>query len=141
MGERFAVRNSGAIAVVEGTGDHGCEYMTGGTVVVLGRTGRNFAAGMSGGAAFVWDPLNEFPCRFNSNHGLTELERVTHPEDVEIVRSLVETHRRYTLSDRADSILKDWDECIRQFWKVVSIEYRHAQALLAAEAKAAQPTA
>jgi glutamate synthase domain-containing protein 2/glutamate synthase domain-containing protein 1/glutamate synthase domain-containing protein 3 len=141
VGERFAVRNSGAIAVVEGTGDHGCEYMTGGTVVVLGRTGRNFAAGMSGGAAFVWDPLNEFPCRFNSNHGLTELERVTDPEDVEIVRSLVETHRRYTLSDRADSILKDWDECIRQFWKVVSIEYRHAQALLAAEAKAAQPTA
>ncbi|MCS6777704.1 MAG: glutamate synthase large subunit [Chloroherpetonaceae bacterium] len=127
VGERFAVRNSGAIAVVEGVGDHGCEYMTGGVVVVLGRTGRNFAAGMSGGEAFVWDPNNDFEQRVNFNNGLIELEPVTYPQDVELLRSLIEKHLRYTRSDRAALILQNWKDALPQFKKVVSVEYRRAR--------------
>ncbi len=130
VGERFAVRNSGATAVVEGTGDHGCEYMTGGVVVVLGRTGRNFAAGMSGGVAYVWDPDGDFHKRMNYNHGLTELEPVT---DSQELRAHVENHLRYTQSDRAAVILQNWDTSVTQFVKIVSLEYRNAQAALAAE--------
>ena len=112
VGERFAVRNSGARAVVEGTGDHGCEYMTGGTVVVLGSTGRNFAAGMSGGVAYVWDPNKEFQAHCNRNHGLTELEPVTDEIDVAELRDLIQTHQTYTSSDRAADILRRWDETL-----------------------------
>ena len=123
-GERFAVRNSGANAVVEGVGDHGCEYMTGGVVVVLGRTGRNFAAGMSGGEAFVWDPDGDFHLRFNRNHGLTELEQVTEEADISLLRGLIQAHLRHTNSDRAAEILSNWDTALPQFHKVASLEYR-----------------
>jgi len=136
VGERFAVRNSGANAVVEGTGDHGCEYMTGGTVVVLGETGRNFAAGMSGGVAYVWDPAGVFPGRLNDNHGLVLLEKVTETGDIETLKSLIENHQRLTLSDRASTILQHWEETLPQFVKVVSLEYRQLLAARAAEAKA-----
>ena len=91
-GERFAVRNSGAVAVVEGVGDHGCEYMTGGRVVVLGRTGRNFAAGMSGGIAYVFDPPRQFRPRCNLS--LVDLETVTSDEDITLVRDLITRHIR-----------------------------------------------
>ncbi len=127
VGERFAVRNSGANAVVEGTGDHGCEYMTGGTVVVLGRTGRNFAAGMSGGVAYVWNPDGDFESRFNDNHGLCLLERVTEEGDIAELRGLIEKQERYTRSDRASWIVQNWEETLPQFVKVVSLEYRQAQ--------------
>jgi glutamate synthase domain-containing protein 2/glutamate synthase domain-containing protein 1/glutamate synthase domain-containing protein 3 len=130
VGERFAVRNSGAIAVVEGTGDHGCEYMTGGTVVVLGKTGRNFAAGMSGGEAYVWNPGGDFHQCYNDNHGLIVLEPVEDEEDIRALRALIENHQRYTHSDRAACILNNWEETRRQFVKVVSLEYRRAQAEL-----------
>jgi glutamate synthase domain-containing protein 3 len=130
VGERFAVRNSGATAVVEGTGDHGCEYMTGGMVVVLGKTGRNFAAGMSGGEAYVWNPDGDFHQRCNLNHGLIELEHVTDEEDLRTLKALIEKHQRYTLSDRAATLLNHWEESSRQFVKVVSVEYRRAQAEL-----------
>ena len=135
VGERFAVRNSGANAVVEGTGDHGCEYMTGGTVVVLGHTGRNFAAGMSGGVAYVWDPEETFARRLNDNHGLIVLEKVTAGQDVEELKTLIENHQRLTRSDRAATILQRWQETLPQFVKVVSLEYRRAQSALEAEAK------
>jgi glutamate synthase domain-containing protein 2/glutamate synthase domain-containing protein 1/glutamate synthase domain-containing protein 3 len=127
VGERFAVRNSGARAVVEGTGDHGCEYMTGGVVVVLGATGRNFAAGMSGGVAYVWNPDRRFESRCNRNHGLTVLESVEN-DDAEQLRSLIEKHLEYTGSARAGAILADWSSSVKQFVKVVSLEYRRAQA-------------
>lgn len=127
VGERFAVRNSGAKAVVEGTGDHGCEYMTGGVVVVLGETGRNFAAGMSGGEAYVWDPERTFRSRCNLNHGLTELEKVTEEADITLLQMLIEAHRTYTRSDRAAFILQNWKTTLPQFVKVVSLEYRKAQ--------------
>ena len=136
VGERFAVRNSGANAVVEGTGDHGCEYMTGGTVVVLGQTGRNFAAGMSGGVAYIWDPEGTFHRGLNDNHGLIVLEKVTEARDAETLKTLIETHQRLTRSDRAATILQCWEETLPQFVKVVSLEYRRAQAAQAAEANA-----
>jgi glutamate synthase (ferredoxin) len=110
-GERFAVRNSGAVAVVEGVGDHGCEYMTNGTVVVLGEAGRNFAAGMSGGEAYVYDPTGEFPSRLNDE--LVSLARVTVDADL---RRLVERHARYTGSQRATELLARWDAA--WFWHV-----------------------
>jgi len=134
VGERFCVRNSGAVAVVEGTGDHGCEYMTGGVVVVLGRTGRNFAAGMSGGEAFVWDPDGSFRLRCNLNHGLTELEPLREERDIALVRELIENHYRYTGSDRAAALLERWEEVLPQFVKVVSLEYRRVLQQRAASA-------
>src|SRR5215203_2131024 len=112
VGERFAVRNSGAHAVVEGVGDHGCEYMTGGKVVILGPTGRNFAAGMSGGMAFVLDPDNRFPERCNQE--IVDLEDPT-TEDFEEVRALVEEHRERTGSTVAQRVLDQWDE-LRGAW-------------------------
>jgi glutamate synthase (NADPH/NADH) large chain len=123
-GERFAVRNSGAIAVVEGVGDHGCEYMTGGTVVVLGRTGRNFAAGMSGGVAFVLDEFGEFEKHCNS--AMVELSRVTARSDQKLLRRLVEQHARYTGSARAKRELGRWQTSQRHFLVVVPREYRQA---------------
>jgi len=145
-GERFAVRNSGAAAVVEGTGDHGCEYMTGGTVVVLGGTGRNFAAGMSGGVAYVWDPDRSF--RHRCNLSMVELDSVLpHSEqealnnidvwhsaqrgherqtDETILRRLVEEHFRYTGSYRAREILGDWEASRGKFVKVMPTDYKRA---------------
>ena len=122
VGERFAVRNSGATAVVEGLGDHGCEYMTGGTIVVLGETGRNFAAGMSGGVAYIYDPEQQFPSRVNREQNLL-LESVE-GADADYLRGLVETHATLTGSARAKHLLADWDNTLPQFVKVISREYK-----------------
>ena len=122
-GERFAVRNSGATAVVEGVGDHGCEYMTNGTVVVLGSTGRNFAAGMSGGRAFVFDDQGDFSSR-RCNRTSVDLEPLVTDEDVAEVRSLLERHRDLTGSPRAAWILEHWAETQPQFIKVFPHEYK-----------------
>ena len=112
-GERFAVRNSGAVAVVEGTGDHACEYMTAGTVVVLGETGRNVAAGMTGGELYVHDPAGRLPLRLNSQ--LVAAER---PAELDRVRELVARHERYTGSARAAALLGDWDRQAQHWWLV-----------------------
>jgi glutamate synthase (NADPH/NADH) large chain len=158
-GERFAVRNSGAVAVVEGTGDHGCEYMTGGVVAVLGRTGRNFAAGMSGGIAYVLDEDGSFESRCNMS--MVELEPVVEEEmllereyghggdletsglveimsnlgngDAERLRALVTRHRSFTGSARAAEILANWDAYLPKFKKVMPVEYRRALAELEKE--------
>lgn len=140
VGERFAVRNSGAVAVVEGVGDHGCEYMTGGTVVVLGRTGRNFGAGMSGGVAFVLDEFRELESQCNA--AMVELTRVTDRSDRDLLRRLVEQHARYTGSARAKRELGRWDVSERHFIAVVPREYRQAlERLSDAVAAAAMPGA
>jgi glutamate synthase domain-containing protein 3 len=122
-GERFAVRNSGAVAVVEGVGDHGCEYMTNGTVVVLGATGRNFAAGMSGGRAFVFDDQGDFTSR-RCNKISVDLEPLISDEDVAEVRGLLERHRDLTGSPRAAWILEHWADAQPQFIKVFPHEYK-----------------
>jgi glutamate synthase (ferredoxin) len=123
-GERFAVRNSGAIAVVEGVGDHGCEYMTGGKIVVLGRTGRNFAAGMSGGIAYIYDPEQKFV------NGLCNTETIefetVEGNDAEELKNLVERHVDYTNSARGIELLNDWDTNLNSFVKVMPIEYKKA---------------
>src|SRR5690606_22486657 len=121
-GERFAVRNSGARAVVEGVGDHGCEYMTGGVVVVLGRTGRNFAAGMSGGYAFVLDQDGKFRKRCNT--GMVGLEGVIDEADIDLLRGLIEAHVEHTGSQLGTRILENWDLYLTRFVKVVPTEYR-----------------
>ena len=121
-GERFCVRNSGVQAVIEGIGDHGCEYMTGGVAVVLGPTGRNFAAGMSGGIAFVYDPDDDFAIRFND--GLADLETLSDPEDIALLRQLVEDHLEYTGSAPAEKILADWNQSVTRFKKVMPRDYR-----------------
>jgi glutamate synthase domain-containing protein 2/glutamate synthase domain-containing protein 3 len=123
-GERFAVRNSGAVAVVETVGDHGCEYMTGGVVVVLGRTGRNFAAGMSGGVAFVLDADGTLARRCNL--ALVELEPVSRQADLALLRRLVRQHARYTGSRRARRILQEWEAMAPKFVRVMPTEYRRA---------------
>jgi glutamate synthase (NADPH) large chain len=149
-GERFAVRNSGAAAVVEGTGDHGCEYMTKGTVVVLGGTGRNFAAGMSGGIAYVFDENGDFATRCNQS--MCELERVLpaaeQQEKVDeaiwhlgetdefILRGLIESHFRHTGSLRARMIVDQWPAMRAKFVKVFPNEYRRALKELAAAQEA-----
>jgi glutamate synthase domain-containing protein 3 len=120
--ERFCVRNSGAWAVVEGVGDHGCEYMTGGRAVVLGPTGRNFAAGMSGGVAYVWDVAGDFNIRCNL--GMVALEHVVAEEDIAELRELVESHQQATSSTVAERLLNDWTTAIRQFVKVMPIDYK-----------------
>jgi glutamate synthase (NADPH/NADH) large chain len=151
-GERFAVRNSGAIAVVEGVGDHGCEYMTGGVVVVLGETGRNFAAGMSGGVAYVLDESGDFSHRCNlamvelqpvpsearalekfdhqggdlENHGLVDIMRDMTRHDEQRLRTLIEKHRRYTGSEKARRILENWPAYAPRFVKVMPVDYRLA---------------
>ncbi|MGH7022626.1 MAG: glutamate synthase-related protein, partial [Caulobacteraceae bacterium] len=154
-GERFAVRNSGAVAVVEGVGDHGCEYMTGGVVVVLGETGRNFAAGMSGGLAYVWDPRGVFASLVNpamielsaveAGRGDTGLPLPEAPSvwdagmgdplhhDAERLRILIERHHRHTGSARAAALLADWPTVLGQFVKVTPRDYRRALTEMAAE--------
>ncbi|MFZ9682596.1 MAG: glutamate synthase-related protein, partial [Cephaloticoccus sp.] len=116
-GERFAVRNSGATAVVEGVGDHGCEYMTGGVVVVLGRTGKNFSAGMSGGLAFVYDERGTLPERHNPQ--MIDLERLASGDESESLRQLVAAHAKATGSPHAQRLLEDWPAAVAKFWKVV----------------------
>ncbi|HEX5378854.1 MAG TPA: glutamate synthase large subunit [Phenylobacterium sp.] len=165
-GERFAVRNSGAVTVVEGLGDHGCEYMTGGVVVVLGDTGRNFAAGMSGGVAYVFDPKNRFEPLCNT--AMVDLERVTPQSaasdepgrpsqksvsvdnagmgdmlgfDAERLKIMIERHQMHTGSKRAQSILDDWDACVGQFWKVMPKDYRRALTDMAAARRTAAAVA
>jgi glutamate synthase (NADPH) large chain len=122
-GERFAVRNSGATAVVEGVGDHGCEYMTNGTVIVLGTTGRNFAAGMSGGIAYVYDDQGDFSSR-RCNKASVDLEPLASVEDVDRVRGLLERHRDLTGSPRAAWILEHWADAQPGFIKVFPHEYK-----------------
>jgi glutamate synthase (NADPH/NADH) large chain len=167
-GERFAVRNSGAVAVVEGVGDHGCEYMTGGVVAVLGDTGRNFAAGMSGGVAYVYDPAGRFGALCNK--AMVDVERVApaapaadrdetlRPRqrsvsvedagmgdalrfDAERLRILVERHHLYTGSARAAALLGDWEAALGAFMKVMPKDYRRALETQAAERAAAKPVA
>ena len=141
-GERFAVRLSGASAVVEGLGDHGCEYMTGGTVVVLGRTGRNFASGMSGGVAYVFDADGDFES--NCNTSMVTLERVTGSEeqrrtgtpegwhngqtDEEILKGLISEHARLTGSRLAGELLEHWSSSRSRFVKVMPLQYQAALA-------------
>jgi glutamate synthase (ferredoxin) len=135
-GERFAVRNSGAQTVVEGVGDHGCEYMTGGRVVVLGRTGRNFAAGMSGGIAYVLDLAGDFPQRCNT--GMADLEPLVEDEDVRLVRELIARHIEHTESTYAASILADFTALQQKFVKIMPRDYKRvlrAEALARAESR------
>ena len=122
-GERFAVRNSGATAVVEGVGDHGCEYMTNGVVVVLGSAGRNFAAGMSGGIAYVLDVKGDFAEK-RCNHGSVDLEPVVEPQDLELLRGLITRHAELTGSKQATRTLQNWEELLRRFHKVFPREYK-----------------
>ncbi|MBN1291068.1 MAG: glutamate synthase large subunit [Candidatus Latescibacteria bacterium] len=121
-GERFAVRNSGAIAVVEGIGDHGCEYMTGGVVVVLGSTGNNFAAGMGGGIAYVYNKSEMFESRCNLD--MVDLESVWQDDDVKQLRSMIETYFKLTDSTTAGRILENWESALPLFVKVMPIDYR-----------------
>ena len=121
-GERFAIRNSGACAVVEGVGDHCCEYMTGGRVVVLGRTGINFGAGMSGGLAYVYDKKHHFDDCCNLD--MVDLESVTLPEDIKELRMMIEAHIHYTKSTKAKKILDNWENELPCFVKVFPMEYR-----------------
>jgi len=123
-GERFCVRNSGATAVVEGLGDHGCEYMTGGLVVVLGKTGCNFAAGMSGGLTYVLDEAQLFDTLCNLD--MVELESVWKEEDKDLLNNLIRQHLIYTNSKRAQHILDAWPDMVGKFVKVVPIDYRKA---------------
>ena len=122
VAERFCVRNSGASTVVEGVGDHGCEYMTGGRTVILGPTGRNFAAGMSGGIAYVWDREGDFNLRCNLE--LVALEKVEDPDDIAEVRELIEKHQQFTGSPVAESVLADWDNFLSQLVKVMPTDYK-----------------
>jgi len=123
-GERFGVRNSGVSAVVEAVGDHGCEYMTGGRVVVLGRTGRNFAAGMSGGVAYVLDEAGDFAKRCNQD--MVGLEKLANQDEIEAVWKLVQRHRTYTRSERAAKVLGDWKNLVPKFVKVLPKDYKRA---------------
>ena len=123
-GERFCVRNSGAKAVVEGIGDHGCEYMTGGIAVILGEVGRNFGAGMSGGIAYVYDANKTFKKHCNTE-GLN-LDPVTETEDIATLKGLIENHYNATLSPLAQRILEKWEVELPKFIKVLPEEYRQA---------------
>ena len=120
--ERFAVRNSGAMAVVEGVGDHGCEYMTGGRVVILGSTGRNFAAGMSGGIAYIYDPDDQLLS--NINLELVEIEAMDQEADIEELKELISSHANLTGSVVAQKLLDDWSSCLGSFKKVIPVKYR-----------------
>ena len=120
-GERFAIRNSGAHTVVEGVGDHCCEYMTGGYVVIIGETGVNFAAGMSGGIAYVLNESDAFPGRCNMD--LVALETLQ-SEDLDIISNLLHKHVEYTGSPKAKRILASWESYVRQFVKIMPIDYK-----------------
>ena len=128
-GERFCVRNSGATAVVEGVGDHGCEYMTGGVALVLGKIGRNFAAGMSGGIAYI---LNEDLNKNHFNYEMIELETPDN-QDIDLIKSLVEKHFSNTSSQIAERIIKNWKIYKDKFIKVMPTEYKLALEKLAKE--------
>jgi glutamate synthase (NADPH/NADH) large chain len=128
VGERFCVRNSGATAVVEGVGDHGCEYMTGGRVVVLGSTGRNFGAGMSGGIAYVYDRNNDFDRKIN--YEMVEVEQLD-AEDREFLRSAIEAHRMYTDSAVASRMLASWSVEVSRFRKVMPVDYKRVLDVMA----------
>ena len=130
-GERFCVRNSGATAVVEGVGDHGCEYMTGGKVVELGKTGRNFAAGMSGGIAYVLDPTDEFK-NGNCNMEMINFEKIERNEAKEL-KQLIKNHLKYTQSELAYRILDDWENYLPKFVKVMPTDYKKALERIAEE--------
>jgi glutamate synthase (NADPH/NADH) large chain len=136
-GERFAVRNSGADTVVEGVGSNGCEYMTGGTAVILGSLGVNFAAGMTGGMAFVYDPENLFTLKVNPE--TVSFQRVDHPHWEAVLKALVEEHVAETKSPLGARLLNDWNRCLDHFWQVVPKEMlsRLPQPLTTAEAKRA----
>lgn len=120
--ERFAVRNSGAYAVCEGVGDHGCEYMTGGRVVILGSTGRNFAAGMSGGIAYVLDVKHEFRERCNTES--VELDTINDPKEVAFVKNMIESHAHYTGSVHAAKIIENWAQLLPSFIRVMPVDYK-----------------
>jgi len=138
-GERFCVRNSGVTAVVEGVGDHGCEYMTGGVAVILGRTGRNFAAGMSGGIAYVLDEHQLFDTLCNLD--MVDLESVWQDEDKDRLGELIRRHLQYTGSEQAERILDNWAQMVGRFVKVMPIEYRRAlQQLRQREQRQAEST-
>jgi glutamate synthase (ferredoxin) len=121
-GERFCVRNSGVQAVVEGVGDHGCEYMTGGRVVVLGPTGRNFAAGMSGGVAYILDEAGQFTR--NCNKEMVSLSKLEDPEEVKLIHGLILRHAQYTGSKRAEEVLASWTTWLPFFVRVMPNDYR-----------------
>ncbi|HEY6515810.1 MAG TPA: hypothetical protein VIY50_06670, partial [Steroidobacteraceae bacterium] len=127
-GERFAVRNSGADAVVEAVGDHGCEYMTGGRVVVLGPAGRNFGAGMSGGIAYVLDEAGDFAPHVNAQ--MVGIERLEDPEEIARVRGMIERHREFTRSERARYVLASWERLLPKFVAVVPKDFKRAVASL-----------
>ena len=127
-GERFAVRNSGVDTVVEAVGDHGCEYMTGGRVVVLGPTGRNFAAGMSGGIAYLLDENNEAVARINPQ--MVEIERVEDPQEAEELRALIQKHVDATGSKHAENILAAWPTKLPKFVRVIPKDYKRVLACL-----------
>jgi glutamate synthase domain-containing protein 2/glutamate synthase domain-containing protein 1/glutamate synthase domain-containing protein 3 len=127
-GERFCVRNSGVTAVVESVGDHGCEYMTGGRVAVLGPAGRNFAAGMSGGIAYVLDELGDFPSMVNMS--MVGISKVEAPSDIAELRGLIEKHLAYTKSERAKHVLDNWDSMVPKFVKVLPNDYRRMLACI-----------
>jgi glutamate synthase domain-containing protein 3 len=135
-GERFAIRNSGAVAVVEGCGDHGCEYMTGGRVVILGPVGVNFAAGMSGGIAYVFDEtgLLDGSC----NLEMVDLEQVTGKAEAVELRGMIERHLRHTGSPRAAQILENWDGMLPRFVKVLPMEYRRVLGQMSREDEATE---
>jgi glutamate synthase domain-containing protein 3 len=130
-GERFCVRNSGASVVVEGVGDHGCEYMTGGRAVILGSAGRNFGAGMSGGIAYIWDDDERSRARINT--GMVDLEALDDADEVAELKALIEEHAAATDSERAKAILVDWEAQLPKFIKVMPRDYKRALAELAAE--------
>ena len=137
--ERFAVRNSGVTTVVEGVGDHGCEYMTGGRVVILGSTGRNFAAGMSGGIAYVLDMHHDFEAKVNQE--MVEISGIEDPQEIAFVRGLIEDHHHYTGSELAARILLDFTRALPRFVKVLPVDYKRVmqeEAAKAAEAKKAE---
>ncbi len=134
-GERFAVRNSGAKAVVEGVGDHGCEYMTGGIVVVLGRTGRNFAAGMSGGIAYVLDEQGDFE-KYRCNKEMVLLEPLSDAKEIEHTRHMIENHLKYTGSTVAKRVLDNWATLLPKFIKIMPTDYKKALEKMAKEKQA-----
>jgi glutamate synthase (ferredoxin) len=121
-GERFCVRNSGVHTVVEGVGDHGCEYMTGGRVIILGRTGRNFAAGMSGGIAYILDEDGTFASRCNKE--MVDLETLSDPADIEEVNTMLRRHLNYTQSAVAERVLAHWQDALKTFVKVMPKDYK-----------------
>ncbi|NCD32177.1 MAG: glutamate synthase large subunit [Spartobacteria bacterium] len=139
VGERFAIRNSGAKAVVEGVGDHGCEYMTGGRVVILGPTGVNFGAGMSGGIAYVYDETGSFDLRCNLD--MIDLELLSEEADIRELRSMLEKHVTYTGSKKAIHILANWHDCLPYFLKVFPMEYKRVLGKMSQEDEAVERTA